>query len=49
MDKAITDWQGTAQPEEGKLNNTEMAAAATVQQPKKPTGASTGALKAWED
>ena len=47
--KSITDWQGTAQPEEGELNNTEMAAAATVQQPKKPTGASTGALKAWED
>ena len=47
--KSITNWQGTAQPEEGELNNTEMAAAATVQQPKKPTGASTGALKAWED
>ena len=49
VDKAITEWEGTAQPEEGKLNNTQMANAATVQQPKKPTGASTGALKAWED
>lgn len=49
VDKAITDWEGTAQPEEGELNNTQMANAATVQQPKKPTGASTGALKAWED
>ena len=49
VDKAITEWEGTAKPEEGKLNNTQMGAAATVQQPKKPTGASTGAIKAWED
>lgn len=49
VDKAITAWEGAAQPEEGELNNTQMAAAATVQQPKKPTGASTGAIKAWED
>lgn len=49
VDKAITEWEGTAQPEEGKLNNTQMANTATVQQPKKPSGASTGALKAWED
>ena len=49
VDKAITEWEGTAKPEEDKLNNTQMGAAATVQQPKKPTGASTGALKAWED
>ena len=49
VDKAITDWEGAAQPQEGKLNNTQAAAVATVQQPKKPAGASTGALKAWED
>lgn len=49
VDKAITDWEGAAQPQEGKLNNTMVKNVATVQQPKKPTGASTGALKAWED
>ena len=49
VDKAITAWEGVAQPEEGKLNNTQRTAVATVQQPKKPTGASTGAIKAWED
>ncbi len=49
VDKAITAWEGAAQPEEGKLNNTELGNVATVQQPKKPTGASTGAIKAWED
>ena len=47
--KSITDWEGTAQPQEGKLNNTMVENVATVQQPKKPNGASTGALKAWED
>ena len=49
VDKAITEWEGTAKPEEGKLNNTMVENVATVQQPKKPTGASTGAIKAWED
>ena len=49
VDKAITAWEGVAQPEEGKLNNTMVENVATVQQPKKPTGASTGAIKAWED
>ena len=49
VDKAISDWEGAAQPQEGKLNNTEMGNVATVQQPKKPAGASTGAIKAWED
>ena len=49
VDKSISNWEGNTQPQEGELNNTELAAAATVQQPKKPTGASTGALKAWED
>ncbi len=49
VDKAITAWEGAAQPEEGELNNTELGNVATVQQPKKPTGASTGAIKAWED
>ena len=49
VDKAITDWEGAAQPQEGKLNNTMVKNVSTVQQPKKPTGASTGALKAWED
>ena len=47
--KSITDWEGAAQPQEGKLNNTMVENVATVQQPKKPAGASTGALKAWED
>ena len=49
VDKSISNWEGNTQPQEGELNNTELAAAATVQQPKKPTGASTGAIKAWED
>lgn len=49
VDKSISNWEGNTQPQEGELNNTELAAAATVQQPKKPTGASTGALKAWKD
>lgn len=49
VDKAITRWEGSATPEEGALNNTQMGNAATVQQPKKPAGASKGALKAWED
>ena len=49
VDKAVTDWEGSAQPQEGKLNNTELGNVATVQPPKKPTGASTGAIKAWED
>lgn len=49
VSKAITDWTGTGQSEEGKLNNTLAENVATVQQPKKPSGASTGALKAWED
>ena len=49
VSKTITDWNGTIQPEEGKLNNTMAENVATVQQPKKPSGASTGALKAWED
>ena len=49
VSKTITDWTGTIQPEEGKLNNTMAENVATVQQPKKPSGASTGALKAWED
>ena len=48
VSKAITDWTGTIQPEEGRLNNTLAETVATVQQPKKPGGASTGALKAWE-
>ena len=49
VDKSISNWDGNTQPQEGELNNAELAAAATVQQPKKPTGASTGAIKAWED
>ena len=49
VDKAITNWEGAAKPEEGTLNNTQLSNVATVKQPKKPAGASTGALKAWED
>ena len=49
VNKAITNWEGAAKPEEGTLNNTQLGNVATVKQPKKPAGASTGALKAWED
>ncbi len=44
VDKRISEWQGTLQPSEAKLNNTKLKDVDTVKPQKKPEGAT---LRAW--